>query len=81
MKKIKLNLTTKILLCVALPILILVIFAVLALQAVGNLMAERMLEQRLLISSHAIKQMYDLASSDQFSLEGDNLYLGSLNLT
>ena len=81
MKKIKLNLTGKILLCVALPILILVIFAVLALQSVGNLMAERMLEQRLLISSHAIAQMYNLTSSDTFSLEGDELYLGSLNLT
>ena len=81
MKKIKLNLTTKILLCVALPILVLVIFAVLAVQSVGNLMAERMLEQRLLISSHALSQMYDLVSSDTFSLEGDELYLGSLNLT
>ena len=81
MKKIKLNLTTKILLCVALPILVLVIFAVLAVQSVGDLMAEQMLEQRLLISSHAIKQMYDLVSMDTFSLEGDDLYLGSLNLT
>ena len=81
MKKIKLNLTAKILLCVALPILVLVIFAVLAIRNVGNLMAEQMLEQRLLISDHALEQMFNLTSTDTFHLEGDDLYLGSLNLT
>ena len=81
MSKIKLNLITKILLCVTLPILILVIFAVLALRATGNLMAERMLEQRLAISDHALKEMFGLTSSEAFYMEGDDLYLGSLNLT
>ena len=81
MKKIKLNLTAKILLCVALPIVILVVFAVLGIRNVGNLMAEQMLEQRLRISDHALKEMFDLTSTDAFYLEGDDLYLGSLNLT
>ncbi|MCH5275294.1 MAG: cache domain-containing protein, partial [Lachnospiraceae bacterium] len=81
MSKLKINLTTKILLCVALPIVILVAFAILALRATGNLMAERMLEQRLAISDHALKEMFNLTSTDAFSLEGDDLYLGSLNLT
>ena len=81
MSKVKLNLTTKILLCVTLPMLILVIFAVLALRATGNLMAERMLEQRLAISDHALKEMFGLTSTEAFSLDGDDLYLGSLNLT
>ena len=81
MKKIKLHLTTKILLCVALPIVILVLFAILALRSVGNLMAERMLEQRLLIADHALVQLLDLESEDTFHMEGDELYLGSLNLT
>ncbi|MCH5256297.1 MAG: methyl-accepting chemotaxis protein, partial [Lachnospiraceae bacterium] len=81
MSKIKMNLTTKILLCVTLPIIILVIFGVLAIRNVGNLMAERMLEQRLAISDHALTEMFNLTSTDAFHMEGDDLYLGSLNLT
>ena len=81
MKKIKLNLTSKILLCVALPIIVLVTFAVLGIRNVGNLMAEQMLEQRLLIADHSIAQMFNLVSTDTFHMEGDDIYLGSLNLT
>ena len=81
MKKMKLNLTAKILLCVALPIIVLVTFAVLGIRNVGNLMAEQMLEQRLLIADHSLAQMLDLVSTDTFHMEGDDLYLGSLNLT
>ena len=81
MNKVKLNLATKILLCVTLPILVLVLFAVLALRATGNLMAEKMLEQRLTISDHALSEMFSLVSTDAFHMEGDDLYLGSLNLT
>ncbi|MCH5263117.1 MAG: cache domain-containing protein [Lachnospiraceae bacterium] len=81
MTKVKLNLTAKILLCVALPILVLVTFAVLAIRNVGNLMAEQMLEQRLLISDHSLVQMFNLVSTDTFHMEGDDLYLGSINLT
>ena len=81
MKKVKLNLTSKILLCVALPIIVLVTFAVLGIRNVGNLMAEQMLEQRLLIADHSIAQMFNLVSTDTFHMEGDDIYLGSLNLT
>ena len=81
MTKIKLNLTAKILLCVALPILILVIFAVLAIRNIGNLMAEQMLEQELSVAGDALTQMFNLESTDAFSMAGDDLYLGSLNLT
>ena len=81
MSKMKLNLTAQISLCVTVPIVILVLFAVLALRSTGNLMAERMLEQRLSISDHALSEMLSLVSSDTFHMEGDDLYLGSLNLT
>ena len=81
MSKLKLNLITKILLCVTLPIALLVIFSILSLRATGNLMAERMLEQRLAISDHALKEMFNLTSTEAFSMDGDDLYLGSLNLT
>ena len=81
MSKMKLNLTAQISLCVTVPIVILVLFAVLALRSTGNLMAERMLEQRLLLSDHALNEMLNLASTDSFYLEGDDLHLGSINLT
>ena len=81
MSKLKLNLTTKILLCVALPVVVLVVFSILGIRNVGNLMAEQMLEQRLLIADHSLAQMMDLVSTDEFHMEGDDIYLGSLNLT
>ena len=81
MSKIKLNLTMKILLCVTLPIVILVIFALLAVRQVGVTMETRLLEKRLTVADNALAQMYDLISTDQFHLEGEDLYLGALNLT
>ena len=81
MSKMKMNLTTKILLCVALPVLVLVLFSVLAIRDIGNTMAEQMLEQRLIISDHALTEMFSLVSTEAFHVEGDDLYLGSLNLT
>ena len=77
----KMNLTTKILLCVTVPILILVIFAILSVQSVGQEMEERMLERRLTVADYALNEMFNLVSTDTFHMEGDDLYLGSLNLT
>ena len=77
----KLNLTTKILLCVTLPIVVLVTFAVLSVKQVGEQMEDTMLERRLLAVDHMFTQMFDLISTEQFHMEGDDLYLGSLNLT
>ena len=81
MSNIKMNLTAKILLCVSLPILILVIFAILSVRDVGYQMEDRMLERRLMVADHAITEMLNLVSTDKFRMEGDDLYLGSLNLT
>ena len=81
MSKLKINLSTKILLCVSLPIIILVIFAILSVRNVGLQMEDRMLERRLLVADNAVMQMYHLISNDSFSMEGDDLYLGSMNLT
>ena len=77
----KMNLTTKILMCVTLPIVILVIFAILSVQSVGEEMEERMLERRLTVADYALDEMLRLVSTDAYHMEGDDLYLGSLNLT
>ena len=77
----KMNLTAKILTCVTLPIVILVIFAILSVQSVGVEMETRMLERRLTVADHALEEMLNLVSTDTFYMEGDDLYLGSLNLT
>ncbi|MCH5332476.1 MAG: cache domain-containing protein [Agathobacter sp.] len=81
MKKIKINLAVKVLSCVAIPILILVIFAVMAIQQVGKTMEETMLERRLSVINHMFVQMFDLISDEQFHLEGEDIYYGSTNLT
>ena len=81
MSKVKLNLITKILLCVILPIIVLVIFAMLAIQQVGRKMEETMLERRLSVVNHMFIQMFDLVSTEPFHMEGNDLYLGSLNLS
>ncbi len=81
MKKIKLSLTTKILSCVILPILLLVIFAVISINSVGTLMADRLQEDHLKTSNYAVQQVLDLLSTEPFSLQGDELYRGDLNLT
>ena len=81
MKKIKITLTTKILLCVILPVAILVTFSVMAITNICHTMEETMLERRLSGASHAFMQMFDLISTDHFYMEGDDIYLGSMNLT
>ena len=81
MKKVKLNLATEILFCVMLPTVVLVIFSILSINNVGNLMAERMLEQRLKVADQAVAEMFNLLNMNDFHLEGDELYHGSVNLT
>ncbi|MCH5273511.1 MAG: methyl-accepting chemotaxis protein [Lachnospiraceae bacterium] len=81
MKKIRLNLTTEILSCVILPILLLVIFSILSINSVGTLMADRLREDHMETSNHAIKQILNLVNTEDFHLEGDELYRGSVNLT
>lgn len=81
MKKGKMTLTTKILLCVIIPIAVLVTFAILAIRQVGETMEETMLERRLMVVDHMFMQVFDLVSDEQFHVEGEDLYIGSLNLT
>ena len=80
MKKVNFNLAAKILLCVVLPSLILVTFSVLAIRDICHKMEETMLERRLSVCNHAFIQMFNLASTEQFHLDGNDLYLGSWNL-
>lgn len=44
-------------------------------------MAERMLEQRLKVADQAVAEMFNLLNMNDFHLEGDELYHGSVNLT
>ena len=81
MNNIKLNLTVKILACVLLPIILLVLFSVLSIREVGTLMADRLREDHLSTANYDVDEMLDLINTEQFHLEGDELYRGSLNLT
>ena len=73
MKKIKLNITTKILACVVMPIIVLVIFAAMAIGNVGTLMADELQEDHLSTSNNAIQEVLNLVSQEEFSLSGEEI--------
>lgn len=77
----KVNLTVKILACVMMPIVVLVIFATLAISNVGTLMADELQEDHLSTSNYAIQEVLKLVSQEDFSLQGEELYKGEVNLT
>lgn len=77
----KLNLTVKILACVMMPIVVLVIFATLAISNVGTLMADELQEDHLSTSNYAIQEVLKLVSQEDFSLQGEEIYKGEVNLT
>lgn len=81
MKKLKFNLTSQILACVMMPIIVLVIFAVLAISNVGSLMADELQEDHLRTSNDAIQEILNLVSQEDFILEGEEIYKGEVNLT
>ncbi len=77
----KLNLTIKILACVLLPVLLLVILAVMSINSVGTLMADRLQEDHLETANYAVRHMLDAVNTEPFALQGDELYRGDVNLT
>lgn len=81
MKKLKFNLTSQILTCVMMPIIVLLIFAVLAISNVGSLMADELQEDHLRTSNDAIQEILNLVSQEDFILEGEEIYKGEVNLT
>lgn len=81
MKKIKFSLTVKILACVIIPLLFLMVFSSLSIEGVGTLMADSLEEQRLSTANYAVQEMLSLTGTEDFSLKGDDLYLGDINLT
>ena len=81
MKNLKLNLTIKILACVLLPVLLLVVFAVMSINSVGTLMADRLQEDHLETANYAVQHMLDSINTEAFSLQGENLYRGDVDLT
>lgn len=81
MNKMKLNLTVKILACVLIPIVVLGALSVSAIRDVGMLMADRLQEDHLITSNYAVRDRLSAISTVPLRLEGENLYLGELNLT
>lgn len=76
-----LNLLMKIMGIVLLPMVIIVIFAVLALRAVGEDTAEGLVNQELKGMQYAIEVNLESASDKEFRFENGCLYKGEINLT
>lgn len=81
MKKIKLNLTVKILTCVIVPMIVLVLIAVMAINAIGDLMADKLEEQHMNTANHALQKVLDLYDPGDYSNVDGHLHKGKIDLT
>lgn len=75
------NLIVKILALVLVPMLVIVIFASLALDAVGDDTAERLVREELVATEYAMQLNLDNASEEGFRYENGVLYKGEINLS
>ena len=75
------NLMIKILSIVLIPMVILIIFAALSLEAVGNDTAEKLVEQELRSTEYAMELCMNNLSTDGYRYENGNLYKGQINLS
>lgn len=80
-KKKGLNLLMKIFLSVFIPLLVLIIFAYLAIESVGDTTAERLTNTELKNLVYAIERDMETLNDAAFSFDGQNLYKGDYNLT
>lgn len=81
MKKMKLNLTVKILACVMIPIIVLALLSASSTNDVGTLMANRLREDHLMTANYAVEQILNSVSTGQFYVKDEKLYRGATNLT
>lgn len=75
------NLMIKILIAALVPMTILVIFAALALDAVGDDTAERIIKQELGATGYMMELYLNNFSTEDFRMENGELYKGELNLS
>lgn len=75
------NLIVKILALVLVPMLVIVIFASLALDAVGDDTAERLVREELVATEYAMQLNLNNASEEGFRYENGVLYKGEINLS
>lgn len=75
------NLIVKILALVLVPMMVIVIFASLALDAVGDDTAERLVREELVATEYAMQLNLNNASEEGFRYENGVLYKGEINLS
>ena len=75
------NLMVKILAAALIPMIILVFFAALALEAVGDDTAEKVVERELSATEYAMSLCLSNLSTEDFKMENGQLYKGEINLS
>ncbi len=80
-KKRGTNLLVKFLLIVLIPLVVLVLFAFLAIRAVGINTADKLVQHELNASLYSLNQTLDTISQGDFSYQNDCLYKGEFNLS
>lgn len=75
------SLITKILMVVALPLIVIVAFGAISIDAIGMLVAERMAERELSVAAYTMKESVSNMNLGEYTLNGDILYKGATNMT
>ena len=80
-RKKGLNLMMKILITAIIPLVILVVFAGLAIRAVGVSVSDKLMQHELKTSVYAVNQTLSVISSGDWNMDGDQLYKGDYNIS
>lgn len=80
-KKKGLKLLTKMMMVVMIPLFLLVVFAVLAIESVGNTTASKLTEKELKTALYALESDMELLDEGEYSCDGTSIFKGDFNLT
>lgn len=80
-KKKGLKLLTKMMMVVMIPLFLLVVFAVLAIESVGNTTASKLTEKELKTVLYALESDMELLDEGEYSCDGTSIFKGDFNLT
>lgn len=75
------NLVTKILCVVLIPIIVLVIFSGVTIRSVGNEVALKLAKHELMATTYAVEQTFNVLSTGDYTCDGTNLYKGDADIT
>ncbi len=80
-KRKGIKLLAKVLMVVMIPLILLVIFSVLAIESVGTTTAGKLTEKELKTAIYAVENDMELLAEGEYSCDGTSIFKGAINLT